>query len=179
MAACSTKDSSRPLYSSTLVSGRGGGRPAGEPGATVTPVASTGTRGLRGNRDPCQSARTRAVQKRGNTEELLSRGFELLRKRQWDRAVKVFQSVNPETHKQREGRVNGLARALHSLPGRAEEALHLLQQLPPPVQTSTLLTTSRALQALKRFNEAEDLLKQIIKKEGGDLEQGRACKNHV
>ncbi|USE37838.1 lipopolysaccharide assembly protein LapB [Endozoicomonas sp. SCSIO W0465] len=154
---------------------------SGSPGAAVRPVTSVGTRGLRQNpaRGSYQSAVTRAVKTtENNTEALLSQGFGLLRKRQWDSAVKVFKAIKPATQIQNESKVNGLARALYHQPGKAAEALDLLNQLSAPIQTNTLMTKSRILEALQRYQEAEDLLMQIVKKEAGDPEKGRACKYH-
>ncbi|USE37816.1 hypothetical protein [Endozoicomonas sp. SCSIO W0465] len=176
------KKSSGPVYSSLPVGGRGGVSWAaivsGSPGATVRPVTSAGTPGLRQNpaRNAYQSAATRAVTTTGNAEELLSQGFDLLRKKQWDSAVKVFKTIKPETQNQNERKVNGLARALYHQPGKAGEALDVLNQLSASVQTDTLITKSRILQALERYQEAEDLLKQIVKKEAGDPEKGRPCR---
>ncbi|USE37818.1 hypothetical protein [Endozoicomonas sp. SCSIO W0465] len=81
------KGSSGPVYSSPPVGGRGGlswaAIVSGSPGATVRPVTSVGTRGLRQNpaRSSNQSAATRAVTTTGNAEVLLSQGFDLLRKK--------------------------------------------------------------------------------------------------
>ncbi|USE37844.1 hypothetical protein [Endozoicomonas sp. SCSIO W0465] len=128
----------------------------------MRPVTPVGTGGLR--QHPVEGshrlASTRTITTTGNTEQLLSQGYELLRERQWDPAVKVFQAIKPETRKQHENKINGLARALYPQPGKAKTALDLLNQLPVSVQTATLLTKSRVLQALHRHEEAEALLKQ-------------------
>ena len=71
-----------------------------------------------------------------------------------------FRRSNLETQKQHESKVTGLARALYPQPGKAQAAMDLLNQLPASIQTDTLLTKSRVLQALKRYDDAEDLLRK-------------------
>lgn len=120
----------------------------------------------------------KGAKKAGNTEGLISQGYELLKKRQLGLAVNAFQAINPQTQLQNERKVVGLARALYPQQGKAKEALALLNQLPASGTRSTLLTKSRILQAMEHYEEAEKLLKQIVRPEAGDPETGKACNYH-